>query len=109
MKMLLKILMLLYFTLNLLSKSQDEWSIYKKYDDDDKEVRLVLNEMNLISTKGLENHLDITWLDSGTNNLMNLNEISLLINLKFLSLSSNQLQSLEGLEKLTLLNHVYLA
>ena len=72
--MLLKIVILLYSSLNFLSKSQDEWSIYKTYDDDDNEVRLVLNEMNLASTKGLENHLYITWLDLGTNNLMNLNE-----------------------------------
>jgi len=74
------------------------------------EISLKINRMNIQSTYGLQKYANnMTWLNLEQNDLVELGDISFLVELKYLELSSNQIQSLKGLENLTQLTFLYLS
>jgi Leucine-rich repeat (LRR) protein len=65
------------------------------------------NNNNLTSLEGIENLINLKYLNCNNNNLTSLEGIENLINLKYLNCNNNNLTSLEGIENLTNLNTLY--
>ena len=100
---MLYLIIFFLFNLSPIKFQEVKWAMYKKYVSK-QEIWLVMDDMNLVSTKGLKKHTEITWLSLNENLLNEMGEIFFLVYLKSLQLSSNQIQSLKGLENLTRLN-----
>ena len=100
---MLNLIIFFLFTLSPIKFQEVKWEMYKNYVSK-QEIWLFMDDMNLVSIKGLKKYTDLTRLSLNENQLNEVGEISFLINLKWLHLSSNQIQSLMGLGNLTQLN-----
>jgi Leucine-rich repeat (LRR) protein len=99
-----------YFT----EKTKEEWGIndFNKWCENGRPINknvigLDISSSNIKSLEGIENLINLKYLNCNNNNLTSLEGIENLINLKYLNCNNNNLTSLEGIENLTNLNTLY--